>query len=59
MDIKDIQKAKERCEIGILTMIESFEERTSCRIDRVNVIKTHEFGKQPKAVSVEIEVKVP
>lgn len=59
MDIKDIQRAKERCEIGILTMIESFEARTSCRIERVNVIKTHEFGKQPKVASVEIDVKVP
>lgn len=59
MDIKDIKKAKERCEIGIMTMIETFEAQTSCSIDRVNVIKTHDFGKQPKAVSVELDVKVP
>jgi len=59
MDIKDIKKAKERCEIGIMALIEAFEAHTECSIDRVNVIKMQRFGEQPKASSVVVDVKVP
>lgn len=59
MDIKEIKQARQRCELEILAILNTFERQSGCEVEKVDIFRPQYIGIYHNKIEiVELDLRI-
>lgn len=59
MDIKEIKQARQRCELEILAILNTFERQSGCEVEKVDIFRPQSIGIYHNKIEiVELDLRI-